>query len=209
MSDITQLQGTVGQETAQPGTSHAVTLTRNVALRTANTQGSLQDAVERGNTYGVCSQSGVTSQAGLSAMTPVLTLANPTGSGVNGILWFAGATFTVAFATAGAIWLAHSAVPAALATLATTHRNLKLGGSQGNKVKALLACTLPAAPVAISLLGVGLTGAITTTPQAQTLGRWYNGSVIVEPGQAISIQTGVASGASGMFCEYIWEEIPV
>lgn len=208
MADITYLQGSVGQSTANAGDSRAVTLTRNVALRSAHSQAAFQDAVERGNTYGVCNQAGVTSQAGLSATTPVLTLANPTGSGVNGVLWFAGATFTVAFASAGAIWLAHSAVPAALATLTTTHRNLKLAGSQGNKLKPLLACTLPAAPVAISLLGVGLTGAITTVPMVQTLGRWFNGGVIVEPGHAISIQTGVASGNSGTFCEYIWEEVP-
>jgi hypothetical protein len=209
MSDITQLQGNVGQSTANAGDNRAVTLTKNVALRTAGSQALFQDAVERGNTYGVCSQAGVTSQAGLSATTPVLTLANPTGSGVNGVLWFAGATFTVAFATAGAIWLAHSAVPATLATLTTAHRNLKLAGSQGNKLKALLACTLPAAPVGVALLGVGLTGAITTTPMVQTLGRWFNGGIIVEPGQAISIQTGVASGTSGTFCEFIWEEVAV
>ena len=209
MADIVHLQGTVGQATASAGENRSVTLTRNVALRNGNTQADFQDAVERGNVYGVCNQAGVTSQAGLSATTPVLTLANPVGSGVNGVLWYAGATFTVAFATAGAIWLAHSAVPAALATLTTTHRNMKLAGSQGNKLKALLACTLPAAPVGLSLLGVGLTGAITVIPFAQTIERWFNGGIIVEPGQAISIQTGVASGASGMFCEYIWEEVAI
>jgi hypothetical protein len=128
--DIVHLQGTVGQATANAGESRAVTLTRNLGLRGGDVQARFQDAVERGNVYGVCNQAGVTSQAGLSATTPVLTLANPTGSGVNGVLWFAGATFSVAFATAGAIWLAHSAVPAALATLTTAHRNLKLAGSQ-------------------------------------------------------------------------------
>ena len=209
MADITHLQGTVGAGTANDGESRAVQLTRNLGMRAANNQATFQAAVERGNTYGVCSQAGVTSQAGLSATTPVLTLANPTGSGVNAVLWYAGATFTVAFATAGAVWVAHSAVPATLATLTTAHRNMKLGGSQGNKVKSLLACTLPAAPVGIALLGVGLTGAITTLPTSQTLERWFSGGIIVEPGNAISIQTGVASGASGTFCEFIWEEVSV
>lgn len=209
MADITFLQGNVGAGTGNDGENLSVRLSRNLGLRTVDNQAAFQAAVERGNTYGVCSQAGVTSQAGLSATTPVLTLANPAGSGVNGVLWFAGATFTVAFATAGVVWLAHSAVPATLATLSTAHRNLKLGGAQGNKIKALLAATLPAAPVGICLLGAGLTGAITTVPQVQTLGRWFNGGVIVEPGQAVSIQTGVASGASGTFCEYIWEEVGV
>ena len=209
MADITHLQGTVGQATGAAGESLGVRLTRDLGVRTGDVQAPFQEAVLRGNTYGVCSQAGVTSQAGLSATTPVLTLANPSGSGVNAVLWYAGATFSVAFAAAAAVWVAHSAVPAALATLSTSHRNLKIGGAQGNKVKALLACTLPAAPVGVSLLGMGLTGAITTQPTSQTLGRWFNGGIIIEPGQAISIQTGTASGTSGTFCEYIWEEVAV
>ena len=209
MADITHLQGTVGQATGAAGESLGVRLTRDLGLRTGDVQAPFQEAVLRGNTYGVCNQAGVTSQAGLSATTPVLTLANPTSSGVNAVLWYAGATFSVAFGTAGAVWLAHSAVPASLATQSTTHRNLRIGGAQGNKVKALLACTLPAAPVAVCLLGMGLTGAITTSPAGLIAARWFNGGIIIEPGQAISIQTGVASGASGTFCEYIWEEVAI
>lgn len=168
-------------------------------------------AVEEGRVWSVANQAGVTSQAGLSATTPVLTLANPAGSGVRGRLWYAGATFSVAFATAGAVFLAagtNTALAAVTGTLTTAHRKLKMGGvdSQGNRINAFLAATLPAAPVAISILGVGLTGAITTVPQIQALGRWFNGAVLIEPGTNISIQTGVASGASGTFCEYIWEE---
>jgi len=166
------------------------------------------EACERGKCFSVVNQAGVTSQAGLSATTPVLTLYNPLGSGKNGILWYAGATFTVAFATAGAIWLAANTNPAAAAvtgTAMTTQRNLKLGGSLPG-LTPLLAATLPAAPVGIALLGVGLTGAITTIPHLQALGRWFDGGIVIAPGTAISIQTGVASGASGTFCEYVWEE---
>ena len=172
----------------------------------------LAAAVARGRVFGVANQAGVTSQAGLSATTPVLTLANPNGSGVAGKLWFAGVTFTVVFATVGAIFVAVGTNPVAAAvtgTLTTAHRNLKLGGvlAQGNKVAPLLAATLPAAPVAVSLLGAGLTGAVNLFPQMQVLGRAYNGSILIMPGTNLSIQTGVASGASGTFCEYIWEEV--
>ena len=209
MSDVTQLQGTVGQATASSGESRAVTLTPRVALRTAGSQGAFQDAVERGNVYGVCNQAGVTSQAGLSLTTPVLTLYNPSGSGKNLVVWYAGVTFTVAPATAGAVWVAvnsNTAAAAVTGTLTTAHRNLKRGTANGNSAQALLAATLPAAPVAVALLGTNLTGAITTAPIAPTLERWFNGSLILIPGTALSIQTGVASGASGTFCEYIWEE---
>src|SRR3990167_681827 len=87
-------------------------------------QDSFAAAVERGRCYTVANQSGVTSQAGLSATTPVLTLYNPAGSGVNGRLWFAGATIEVAAATAGSIVLAagtNTVAAAVTGTLTTAH----------------------------------------------------------------------------------------
>ena len=210
MADVTQIQGTVTRGTADDGESRAVTLTRGLGLRTAGSQGAFQDAVERGNVYGICSQAGVTSQAGLSATTPVLTLYNPASSGKNLVIWYAGATFTVSAATAGAVWVAvntNTAAAAVTGTLTTAHRNLKLGTANGNSAQALLAATLPAAPVGVALLGSILTGAITTTPLVQTLERWFNGALVLIPNTALSIQTGVASGASGTFLEYIWEEV--
>lgn len=169
-------------------------------------------AVERGRCFIVCSQSGITTQAGLSATTPALTLANAAGSGVRGRLWYAGATFTVAAATAGAVWLAvgtNTVAAAVTGTLTTAHRNCKLGGTTtaGNKIDPFLAATLPAAPVGVALLGSLLTGAITTQMVISSVGRWFYGAMTIEPGTNVSIQTGVASGASGTFCEFIWEEL--
>ena len=168
-------------------------------------------AVDEGRMFMVANQSGVTSQAGLSATTPVLTLANPAGNGRKGRLWFASATFSVAFATAGAVFLAagtNTIAAVVTGTKTTAHRRTRLGGldDQGNSIQPFLAATLPAAPVAIDILGVGLTGAITTLPFGQSLERWYWGAIDIMPGTNLSIQTGVASGASGMFCAYMWEE---
>lgn len=165
-------------------------------------------AVKRGRVFSVCNQAGVTTQAGLSATTPILCLPNPSGSGFRAKLWYASFTATVAFATAGAVFLAANTNPAAAAvtgTLTTAHRNLKLGGGAPGLVP-MLAATLPAAPVAIDILGTGLTGAITTIPMFQALERWYNGAVLIEPGCTVSVQTGVATGASGGFVSFIWEE---
>ena len=176
------------------------------------TQGhaAFQEAVLNGHVYGVANQAGVTSQAGLSATTPVLTLYNPSGSGKNAVVWYAGATFTVAFAAVAAIFVAvgtDTVAAAVTGTLTTTHRNMKMGGSQTNVCKAFLAATLPAAPVAVSILGAGLTGAVNLLPNTKPVDRWFNGSIVLKPGTNFSLQTGAASGASGMFCEYIWEEI--
>lgn len=173
---------------------------------------SLEAAVARGRVFAVANQAGVTSQAGLSATTPVLTLANPIDSGVKGRLWYAGAVFTVVFAAVAAIYLAvgtGAAGAAVTGTLTTTHRRTRLGGllAQGNSITALLAATLPAAPVAVALLGMGGTGAVNLLPISQPVGRWFNGAIEIMPGTNVTIQTGSASGASGTWCDYIWEEV--
>lgn len=201
--------GVVGPQSLANGASARPSLAKNGSVVV---QDDLAAAVERGNCYIVANQAGVTSQAGLSATTPVLTLYNPLGSGVRGRLWYAAAHFEVAFAAAASVFLAagtNSVAAAVTGTLTTAHRNLKLGGTnaQGNKIVPLLAATLPAAPVAIDLLGVGLTGAITTVPGISPFARWYNGAILIEEGCNISIQTSTASGASSTLCAYIWEEI--
>lgn len=214
MSDITQLQATVGAANAASvtsGSSLAVRATRDGSLMSAALSARYQQAVLRGSVYTVANQAGVTSQAGLSATTPVLTLFNPPSSGVNAVVWFAGASFAVAFAAAAQVFVAvntNTAAAVTTGTLTTSHRNCLLGAASGNKVTPLLAATLPAAPVGVCLLGVGLTGAITTVPSTQVMGRWFDGGLVLKPNTALSIQTSTASGASSTFCEYIWEEIP-
>lgn len=211
MADYTELRGQVGQASGNEGDVQGVRLTERLALLGANSQAAFQAAVERGNCFAVANQSGVTSQAGLSGTTPVLTLANPAGSGKNAVIWYVGANFLVAFAAAAAVFVAvntNLVAAAVTGTLTTAHRNLKLGGG-GPSMVPFLAATLPAAPVAIGILGAGLTGAITTLPGMQTYERWYNGGLILPPGSALSLQTSTASGASSMLCEYIWEEVEI
>lgn len=200
----------VGRIKSSNGATEEARGTMSGALRVAQDHAKFHEAVEQGNVFGVANQTGVTSQAGLSATTPVLTLYNPLGSKKQAALWYAGAIFTVAFAAAAAIYLAvgtNVQAAAVTGTLTTTHHNMKLGVSDSPAVKSYLAATLPAAPEAMSLLGVGLTGAITTTPTSQPISRWFDGSIILCPGTNLSIQTSTASGASATFCEYIWEEI--
>ncbi len=170
-----------------------------------------QKAVREGRVFTACNQSSDTSQAGLSATTPVLTLANPLGSGVKGRLHFAGCVNLIAFAAAAAVWLAagtNSAAAVVTGTAATVRRT-RLGGltNQGNEIAAFVNATLPAAPVAISVLGAYLTGAITTQSTTAPMGRWYNGAIEIMPGTNLTIQFSTISG-NAIFCEYIWEEVP-
>jgi len=206
-----EIAGTVGLRALQDGAQAGLRLARDGSWVVRHAGAAFQEAVERGRVFAVANQAGVTSQAGLSATTPVLTLWNPAGSGVNLCVWYVGANFSVAFAAAAAVFVAVGTNPVAAAvtgTLTTAHRNLKLGAAAQMNAIPLLAATLPAAPVAVGILGAGLTGAITTVPGMSPYERWYSGALVLTPGTNLSLQTSTASGASAMFCEYAWEEVP-
>lgn len=207
-----EIQGAVGPSVLADGSGKTFRQSRTGGQVVSDEHARFYEAAVRQNIYTVANQAGITTQAGLSATTPALTLYNPAGSGVNGVILYAGFVASVAFAAASVIWLGANtnlAAAAVTGTLTTTHRNGLLGGAQGNKIQALLAATLPAAPVAIASLGVGLTGAITTVPAIATLGKFFDGSIILYPGSAISFQTSTASGATGFFGEFIWEEVVI
>ena len=209
----THLQARVGPDagTDGDGSSSAVRKNKQGGLLTAPISASFQEAVRRGNTYAVANQVGVASQAGLSATTPVLTLFNPLASGKLLVVWFVGAAMSVANAAAAAIHVAVNTDVSAAAvtgTATTTHRNCLLGATGNPQARTFLAATLPAAPVSIGTLGVGITGAITVASTSPVHGRWYNGGLILMPNTALSVQTKTASGALGLWAEYTWEEIP-
>lgn len=180
------------------------------SVMTYDSHGRYMDAVLRGNVFITANQSAGTTQAGLSATTPVLTLFNPKGNNKFGVLLYAGFTDIVANAAGAAFWLAANINIAAAAVTGTaaTVSNALLGNNNNPSLTALTAATLPAAPIAVCQIASGFTGAVTTIPYIAAAGREFAGSIILAPGSAISIQSSTASGA-GLFCEYIWEEVPI
>lgn len=213
MSTITHLQTTVGALDGKDanGVSLAVRSSRQGGQLNSPISASFQEAVLRGNCYSVAAAAGVTTQAGLSVTTPSLTLANPAGSGVNAILWYAGVTYTVVFAAVAAIWLAAGTTTGAAVTGtdAVLRRNCLLGSSNNPKINPFLAATLPVVPVAVDILGAGLTGAVNLFPQMLIMEKWYNGAFVITPGSNVSIQTSTVSGTSGQWATFKWEEVPV
>lgn len=168
---------------------------------------SFDEAVERGNVYVTANQTTVTTQAGLSATTPVLTIANRVNSKKEVRLWYVSACGLVAASAASEIWacLGGYSATAVTETTAATVRNMKTGdASMPPGVACLAVATLPAAPVAIGQLGAQLTGAITTVPTVPPFERWYNGALRIQPGYNFSIQT---STATTLFAEYIFEVV--
>lgn len=201
-----QLYNSKGQTVNARSNDSGITLVNNLGAK-------YQEAVLSSNVFSVCNQSGITTQAGLSATSPALTLYNPTGSGINAVILYAGCTNSVAFAAASVIWLGANiniaAAAAVTGTPTTAHSCGMLGNAKNPTIKPFLAATLPTAPIAIATLGVGLTGAITTTPQIPIIGRWFDGTLILAPGSALSFQTSTASGTSGFFGEFVWFETDI
>ncbi len=175
-------------------------------LHVAQGGSAFEEAVNRGNVWAAASQATVVTQAGLSVTTPVLTLAPRIGQSKIVKLWYAGCGTLVANTAALAIWLALGGylATAVTETTAATVRNLKTGDiGPPPGVACLRVATLPTGtPVAISLLGIGVTGDVTVDNHMTECGRWYDGAVWVNPGYSLTIQT---STAGTLFAEFIFE----
>ena len=202
-----ELEGIVGPQYSGDGGLRTLRLSRDGAQVVRH---QFSDAALRGKVFACANQTGVTTQAGLSGTTPALTLYNPKGSTVNAVMLYAGCVMTVVNAAAAVVWLAANTSPIAAAVTGTKAGVCSLIGSEAiSQVQAFTAATLPAAPTAICQLGVGLTGAITLLPSMPAIGRYFRGEIVIAPGGAVSFQTSTASGASGFFGEFIWEEAPI
>ena len=176
-------------------------------LHVAQNEALFDAAVERGNVYVTANQTTVTTQAGLSATTPALTIANRVNSGKGVRVWYVSATSLVAAGAGAAVWpcLGGYSATAVTETTAATVRNMKTGdASMSPGVACLAVATLPAAPVAIGQMGAQTTAAITTDPKGAFFEKWYHGALRVAPGYNFTIQT---STASTLFCEYIFEVV--
>ncbi len=191
------------------------------ALVTQDAHARFQEAVLAGNVYIGSNPAGtaVTTQAGLSVTTPVLTLFNPFNSTVNLVLWSFGAAIQSSPAAATVVMLAMNlpnlaGVPTAPVTVTNANiTNALLGLGQtgtsttvltasGNQGQCYRVCTLSATPIAFRQ-SFGVTGA--SAISGMSLRDAVEGAVIIPPGIAISVQT---SAAASLVCDFVWEEIP-
>lgn len=170
-----------------------------------------QEAVYRGNCYAVADQAGAALAAGLSASPVNVCLFNPKGNNKLAVIWHASIVSTVAPAAIVAVWIGanHNIAAAAVTGTAGSPRNCLVGNQNAPSILTFTTATLPAAPVAIDVLGALLTGAITVETQNQGLSKWYDGGLIIAPGGALSFQGSAASGAAACFGSWIWEEVPI
>ena len=154
---------------------------------------------------------GQVTSAALSTTYTGLCLSNPIGSTVNLVIVKVGYSFSVAFAAAAAIGLMTGFNSGTNVTHTTpvTPRSQFFGVGPSGQGLLDSAATLPTAPTINTILGVGLTGAITTVPSIPNSLVDIGGSIVLPPGAYCAIYTSTASGAAGGNFSFTWAEIPV
>lgn len=191
------------------------------ALVTQDAHARFQEALLAGNVYIGANLAGtaVTTQAGLSATTPALTLYNPLGSTINMVVWSFGGAIQASPAAAATVMLAMNlpylaGVPTGPTTVTNalvTNALLGLGVTgtttvstlaAGNQGQCYRVCTLSAAPLAVRYC-FGTTGA--SGIGGMSFRDAIDGAIILQPGMALSVQT---SSAASLVCDFVWEEVP-
>ena len=203
-------EGQVGPQTLAPGARSILRQGPSGEMNVGDAHARYQEAVYRGNVYAVADQAAVTIPAGLSTAPTTVTLFNPKGNNKLAGVWYGAVTSLVAWTAAAAVWIAgnRNIAEAAPTGTAAAAQNQMIGNANAASILAFTTATLAVAPVAIRLLGAGLTGAITTIPQVHALGGWLDGSIILAPGGNLAFAASTASGAGAFGC-WVWEEVPI
>lgn len=151
---------------------------------------------------------GQVTTVGLATTYTGLCLSNPIGSTVNLVINKAGFAFIVAFAAGATIGLmtGYNSGTNVTHTTPVTPRSQFFGVGASGTGLLDSAATLPTAPTLNTILGAGLTGAITTAvfiPSIVDL----EGSIILPAGAYCAFYTSTASGAAGGAFSFTWEEV--
>ena len=184
-----------------------VRATQDGSIGNQETHAKFQQAVRDGNVYTCANPQAtpVTTQAGLSATTPALTLYNPVGSGKNLVLIEDTLALNASPAAASIFSLAYtSGAPTALTFANVTNNLLPVQNSLAASPvgQCYRISTLAQAPIAIRYIGQ-VTGASTLTQPIFT--DVVDGKLVLTPGTGVTFQTTTAAAVVGSFT---WEEIP-
>jgi hypothetical protein len=208
MSDLQR----VGPVFGGTGTAPPFTASITGGQRVNDAHGRYMDAVLSGRVFVASNQTLATLQTGLTTAQTGLGIYNPSTSGKYLVLLQASCVFTIAQPTTASVYglCANTTTQQAAPTsqTAATVRNALLGSSSASGALALTAGTLAAAPVAVSVLGVAYTGAITVSTGVVPFYREYGGQLIVYPGSYLGFFCSVAPAATSFWGELVWEEIP-
>jgi hypothetical protein len=172
--------------------------------------GSRYEASYRRALFSAANQAATTTTVGLATTYTGLCISNPIGSGINMVIERVGMAFLVAFPAAAAlgIMVGYNSGTNVTHTTPVTPRNQFFGIGSAGIGLADAACTLPTAPILNTVLGAGLTGAITTSVTTGLTILPVEGSIILPPGGYAAIYTSTVAGTSGFLGSFLWEEVP-
>lgn len=205
MSDLMK----VGPDFGGTGTFKPFTADVTGAQRSSNAHAFYFDANTRRTMFSGAITGQVTT-VGLATTYTGLCLSNPINSGINIVVTKVGISFIVAFAAGSAVGLmtGYHASTDVVHTTPVVPKSNYIGGATLGVGKLDSAATLPVAPTVNTVLGSGLTGAITTIPQIVPSLVDLDGSIILSPGGFVAIYTSTASGTAAGAFSFTWEEVP-
>ena len=206
------IQGIVGQPSAYPDSSTPVIARVGDMgeLMVSGLHGDHFEQTYRRNVFNSANQTGTVTTVGLATTYTGLILSNPLSSTVNLAINKVGVSFLVAFPASAAIGLMSGYSSTTNVTHTTPSAILcsSIGSGSVSQARVDVAATMPVAPVVHSIIGAGLTGAITTAPTSTIQIVDYAGSIVIPPGGYVAIYTSTVSGAASMFASFEWEEVP-
>lgn len=198
------LEAVAGPRKAADGTKHELRSANDASAVVCDGRGRYTENTMRENVFIGANAFGtaVTTQAGLSATTPALTLYNPVGSGVLLSLLNVTVNMTAEPAAITDLCLAYN-LKNATAPATTTDATMtaaRIGSTASPKGRCYRIATLAAAPLACRMLGAcdtGLTAAMVINDDVA-------GAIVLEEGVALSIQTRTAAV---LVASFTWEEV--
>jgi hypothetical protein len=204
-------QGLVNQQNNADGTTASQRFGRLGDMIVSELQGRYREQASRGRLF--VSSNGSTPSVTTVALATTYTglaLINPASSGVTVSLLKVGYSFLVAFPAASTIGIMAGYAASGVTTFsaaATDGANCVLNGARGS-ARGALSATLVGSPFLHTVLGSGLTGAITTVPQIPQI---YDmeGSLEIPPGGYCAIYTSTVSGAASLAGSFLYAENPL
>lgn len=210
-SSAMSADGIVGPPSSKmsDATARAQRLSQDGSVVNQDGHSRFQELSLRGNGYHCADLGGtpVTTQAGLSATTPALTLWNPVGSGVNLVVNTASVGFTTIAATATFMLAVSTGVQSAPVTVTTAFvTNNKIGSASTPLGQCYRVATLANAPFMVRVMGTVGNG-VNATSSAEAIGQLIDrvdGELVITPGELITVQT---TAAAAVLAAFSWEEV--
>ena len=209
-----QVEGKTGIQANADGSFVQPRLLKDASLGTSDTHARFYEGAYRSKLWFATSAvGGVASQAAAAlAASCAFALRNPTGSGVNAILYQAMVGYISGTMAVGTyVWASYAQGAAALGGTAITPVNAQLGSAATAQCTAGTGASFVAGSPTLlrgSALSQGAyaAGAASLVPQVENL----DGQILVPPGQALVLFLIGATGTSEkLIYSLMWEEAPI